>query len=270
MGAVVWSDIPNNRMLRWHPGDGMNVWRDPAGFTNGHTLESDGSLLHCSHGSRSIIRTRFDKQQSTLVELGDQVLVDRYQGRRLNSPNDIVVKSDGTIWFTDPPYGIISNEEGYKAPTELGDNYVFRLDSRNGALTIVSDFVDEPNGLAFSPNEDLLYVSDTSRVRRTPSGGNAIIVFDVIGGRDLANPRTFVIVEPGLSDGFRVDRNGFVFTSSADAVQVFHPDGALCARIPIPERVGNLTFGGHAGDELFICASTSLYRIRLNTSGATS
>lgn len=268
-GAVLWSDIPNNRILRWHPSDGMTVWRERAGFTNGHALESDGSLLHCSHGARSIIRTQFDEQQGTLVELDDEVIADRYQGRRLNSPNDIVVKSDGTIWFSDPPYGIISNEEGYEAPRELRHNYVFRLDPRNGALTIVSDFVEEPNGLAFSPDENLLYVSDTSRVRRTPSSGNPIVVFDVVNGRDLANPRDFVFVEPGLADGFRVDRNGFLFTSAGDAVQVFHPDGALCARIPIPERVGNLTFGGAAGNELFICATSSLYRIRLNTSGAT-
>ncbi len=271
-GALLWSDIPNNRMLRWHPDTGMTVWREKVEFTNGHTRERDGALLHCSHGRRAIVRTRFGSEAAAgLMPLADEIVVDRYQGRRLNSPNDIVVKSDGTVWFTDPPYGILSDHEGHCAPSELGGNYVFRFDPATGVLRVMSDFVEEPNGLAFSPDESLLYVSDTSAAMRTDgSGHHHIVVFDVPGGQDLANPRVFAVVDPGLPDGFRVDRHGFVYTSSADSVQVYHPDGTRLAVIPVPEKVGNLTFGGEDGNALYICASTSLYRIRLNTCGATS
>lgn len=264
---LLWSDIPNNRMLSWHASRGMQVWRDQVDFTNGHVRERDGALLHCSHGQRALVRTRLDAQGQALA---DEIVVDRYQGRRLNSPNDVVVKSDGSIWFTDPPYGILSDYEGHKATSELGDNYVFRFCPGSGALRIVSDWVEEPNGLAFSPDESLLYVSDTSAALRTDGGGHHhIVAFDVLGGQDLANPRVFAVVNPGLSDGFRVDVNGFVYTSSEDSVQVYHPDGTRMARIPVPEKVGNLCFGGEAGDELFVCASTSLYCIRMNTRGAT-
>ncbi|MEJ7139181.1 SMP-30/gluconolactonase/LRE family protein [Amphibiibacter pelophylacis] len=264
-GSVLWSDIPNNRMLRWHEAQGMSVWREAIDFVNGHTREADGSLLHCSHGQRAIVRTRIGPQGQPL---GDEVLVDRYQGRRLNSPNDIVVKSDGTIWFSDPPYGIVSDHEGHKAESELGDNYVFRFDPRSGALDIVSDFVEEPNGLAFSPDESVLYVSDTSAALRQDGGGHHhIVAFDVVDGRTLARPRIFAQVSPGLSDGFRLDSRGWIFTSSADSVQVYHPDGTRLARIPVPEKVGNLTFGGPSRDELYVAASASLYRIRLNACG---
>lgn len=264
-GSVLWSDIPANRMLRWHQRDGTSVWREQVEFTNGHTREADGSLLHCSHGQRALVRTRFG---ASLSETTDEVLVSHYQGRRLNSPNDVVVKRDGTIWFTDPPYGIASNHEGHQAESELGDNYVFRFDPASGALDVVSSFVEEPNGLAFSPDESVLYVSDTSAALRADGGGHHhIVAFDVIAGRTLANPRIFAVVSPGLSDGFRIDARGWLYTSSADSVQVYHPDGTRLALIPVPEKVGNLTFGGAQRDELYICASTSLYRIRLNARG---
>jgi gluconolactonase len=263
-GSVLWSDIPNNRMLRWHPASGMTVWREGVEFTNGHAREADGALLHCSHGQRAIVRTHFGPG---LQVLGDEVVVDRYQGRRLNSPNDVVIKRDGSIWFTDPPYGIASDREGHAAPSELGRNHVFRFDPGMGALRSVSDWVEEPNGLAFSPDETLLYVSDTSAASR-PGGHHHIVVFDVLGGQDLANPRVFAVIEPGLADGFRLDVNGLLYTSSGDSVQVYHPDGTRLARLPVPEKVGNLVFGGADGDELYICASSSLYRIRLRTRGA--
>jgi len=265
---LLWSDIPNNRMLCWHAERGMRVWRDAVEFTNGHVCEVDGSLLHCSHGLRAIVRTRFDAQGHALP---DEVVVDRYQGRRLNSPNDVIVKRDGSIWFTDPPYGIVSDREGHTAESELGHNYVFRFDTAGGVLRVMSDFVEEPNGLAFSPDESVLYVSDTSAALRSDgSGHHHIVAFDVIGGQDLARPRVFAVVEPGLADGLRIDVNGFIYTSSADSVQIFHPDGMRIGRIPVPEKVGNLVFGGARGNELFICASTSLYRIVLNTQGATA
>lgn len=263
--SVLWSDIPNNRMLRWHEADGMSVWRDAVEFTNGHTREADGSLLHCSHGQRAIVRTRFD---AGLSNPRDETVVDRYQGKRLNSPNDVVVKSDGSIWFTDPPYGIASDREGHQAESELDGCYVFRFDPATGELRIASDFVEEPNGLAFSPDESVLYVSDTSAALRTDgSGHHHIVAFDVLKDQTLTHPRVFAEISPGLADGFRVDVNGFVYTSSEDSVQVYHPDGARIGRIPVPEKVGNLTFGGPARDQLFIAASTSLYRIHLNTTG---
>jgi len=265
---LLWSDIPNDRMLCWHAGRGLRVWRERVDFTNGHVLDRDGSLLHCSHGRRALLRTRFDAQGQPL---GDEVVVDRYQGRRLNSPNDVVVKRDGSIWFTDPPYGILSDHEGHKADSELGDCYVFRLDPASGALRVVSTFVEEPNGLAFSPDESVLYVTDTSAALRSDGGGHHhIVAFDVVAGQDLAAPRIFAVVEPGLADGLRVDIHGFVYTSSEDSVQVYHPDGTRIGRIPVPEKVGNLVFGGPAGNELFICASTSLYHIVLDTRGATA
>ena len=266
-GEVLWSDIPNNRILAWHPVSGLRVWRDTVEFTNGHAREVDGALLHCSHGQRAIVRTRLD---AAGCPVADETVVSHYQGRRLNSPNDLVVKRDGTIWLTDPPYGIASDREGHKADSVLGDCYVFRYDPATGALRIVSDFVEEPNGLAFSVDEKLLYVSDSSAAQRTDGSGNHhIVAFDVIGGQDLANPRVFAVVEPGLADGLRVDVHGFVYTSSADSVQVYHPDGTRIARIPVPEKVANMCFGGPDGNQLFICASTSLYRMVLNTRGAT-
>ena len=265
---LLWSDLPNNRMLAWHAEHGMRVWREPVDFTNGHVREADGSLLHCSHGQRAVVRTRLDAQGQPVA---DEVVVDRYQGRRLNSPNDVVVKSDGSIWFTDPPYGIVSDREGRKADSELGDCYVFRFDPASGVLRSVSDLIEEPNGLAFSPDESVLYVSDTSAALRPEGGGNHhIVAFDVLGGQDLVDPRLFAVIEPGLADGFRVDVHGFVYTSSEDSVQVYHADGTRIGRIPVPEKVGNLVFGGAGGKELFICASTSLYRIALNTRGATA
>ena len=263
--SVLWSDIPNNRMLRWHADTGMTVWRDKVEFTNGHTREVDGSLLHCSHGLRAIVRTRFT---GDLAHGIDEVVVSHYQRKRLNSPNDIVVKKDGTIWFTDPPYGIASNYEGYQAASEQDACHVFCFDPKNGVLTSATALVEEPNGLAFSPDEKLLYVSDTSAALKTDGSGNHhIMVLDVEAGNQLFNPRVFAVIEPGLSDGFRLDIHGFLYTSSADSVQVFHPEGTRVARIAVPEKVGNLTFGGPGGNDLYIVASTSLYRISLNTQG---
>jgi gluconolactonase len=263
--SLLWSDIPNNRMLRWQRESGVTVWRERADFSNGHAREHDGALLHCSHGQRAIVRTRFGPG---LEQVADEVVVSHHQGRRLNSPNDIVVKRDDSIWFTDPPYGIVSDREGHIAPSELGANYVFRFCPLERALRVVSDFLQEPNGLAFSPDESVLYVSDTSAALQSDgSGHHHIVAFDVLGGQDLANPRIFAVIEPGLADGFKVDQNGFIYTSSADSVQVFHPDGSKLAVIPVPEKVGNLTFGGVLGNELFICASSSLYKITLNTQG---
>jgi gluconolactonase len=258
--CLLWSDIPNNRMLRWSEHGGMTVFRSPSNFTNGHYRDREGRLVSCSHGARAIERTEADGTVATLV--------DRYRGKRLNSPNDLVVKRDGTIWFTDPPYGIVSDREGFQAEREQACNHVFRFDPESGALDAVCDTIEEPNGLAFSPDEALLYVADTSASLRTDgSGHHHIMVFDVVDGRTVCSGRLFAVVAPGLADGFRVDVNGWIYTSSSDSIQVYHPDGTRLGKIHVPEKIANCTFGGRAGDELYIAASTSLYRIRLNTAG---
>jgi gluconolactonase len=237
------------------------VWRENVEFTNGHTRDHDGSILHCSHGLRAVYRTDVDGSNQRIV-------VDRWQGRRFNAPNDIVVKSDGTIWFTDPPYGLIIPEEGHGGESEIGDCLVFRHDPRTGEIDPVTDLPIEPNGLAFSPDERVLYVSDTSAaLDREATGLACIWAFDVVDGRRLADGRTFADVSPGVPDGFRVDIHGWIYTSSEDSVQVYAADGTRLAKIHVPEKVGNLTFGGAERDRLYICASKSLYRIRLATRG---
>ena len=261
--SVLWSDIPNNRMLRWSESDGMTVWRDCVEFANGHTRDAKGDLLHCSHGLRAIIRTPMHDGRIS-SDTPDTLVVKSYQGKRLNSPNDIVVKRDGTIWFTDPPYGILSDREGYQAESEQAANHVFCFDPAADTLCAVSSWVREPNGLAFSPDEGLLYVSDTSAAL-DENGNHHIVKFDVSVNNCLSNPRVFAIVSPGLPDGFRVDSQGWLYTSSLDSVQVYHSDGTLLGKIHVPEKVGNVCFGGHNGNRLYIAASTSLYRITLNT-----
>jgi gluconolactonase len=267
---LLWSDIPNNRMLAWCEKDGLSVWAAGVEFTNGHCLDLDGSLLHCSHGRRAIMRTPLvnGKISGDTVQ---QKVVSHYQGKRLNSPNDIVVKCNGSIWFTDPPYGILSDAEGYRADSEQAANYVFRYEPSTDNLQVASDWLDEPNGLAFSPDEKKLYVSDTSAALRPLGlGHHHIVVFDVNDQDQLSRPQIFAEINPGLADGFRVDAQGWIYTSSEDSVQIYHPDGTLMGKVHIPEKVGNLTFGGPQGRELFVVASSSLYRIKLQTAGVRS
>jgi len=254
-------------MLRWSAADGMTVWRDGVEFTNGHTRDLNGDLLHCSHGQRAIVRTPL-RDGRIQADTPDAIVVDSYQGKRLNSPNDIVVKRDGTIWFSDPPYGILSDIEGHKAAPEQAANHVFCFNPATGVLSAASAWVQEPNGLAFSPDESLLYVSDTSAaLAPAGQGHHHIAVFDVAADNSLHKPRVFAEVSPGLSDGFRLDVQGWIYTSSEDSVQVYHPDGTLLGKIAVPEKVGNLCFGGPLRNQLFIAASTSLYRITLHTQG---
>lgn len=258
--SVLWSDIPNDRMLRWSARDGMSVWRERVEFTNGHTRDHDGTILHCSHGLRAVFRTDVDGS-------GQRVVVDRWQGKRFNSPNDIVVKSDRTIWFTDPPYGLIVPEEGHGGVCEIGDCYVFRFDPAKGALDPVTDLPEHPNGLAFSPDERVLYVSDTSGALPGQGTHHCLWAFDVVDGRRLANGRRFAEIAPGVPDGFRVDERGWIYTSAQDGVHVLAADATPLGRIAVPEKVGNLVFGGRERDHLYIAASSSLYRIRLATRG---
>jgi gluconolactonase len=256
--ALRWSDIPNNRIMQYHADDGQTVvYREDVEFTNGRTLDLSGAVVQCSHGRRAVERDA-DGQVS--------VLVDRWQGKRLNSPNDVVVAADGAVWFTDPPYGIISDREGRIADPEYGGCYVFRLDEQSGELTAMITDMVEPNGLAFSPDERILYVSDTG-VLRDSSAPRHIRAYDVIDG-SCVNGRVFAEITVGVSDGFRVDEEGRVWTSSGDGVRVFTPDGEQLLHVPVPEKVANVCFGGPDGRDLYIAASTSLYRIRTTVRNA--
>lgn len=256
---LLWSDIPNNRMLRWAEGEEVSLFRHPSNFSNGNTLDRQGRLVTCEHGTRRVTRTEKDGRMT--------ILADQYRGKRLNSPNDVVVKGDGSIWFTDPPYGILSDREGYKAESELGKNYLFRLEPHSGQLEIVADDFDKPNGLAFSPDETLLYVSDTG-ASHDPDGPHHIRVFDVMEGNTLTNSRVFADISPGLADGFRVDVDGNVWTSAGDGVHCYDPAGALLGKLLVPEVVANVTFGGPQRTRLFITATTSLYSLELRQRGA--
>ena len=256
---LLFSDIPNNRMMRWNDAEGMSVFREPANFTNGHTRDLEGRLISCEHGGRRVTRTEADGSIT--------VLVDNLEGKKLNSPNDVVVKSDGTIWFTDPPYGILSNHEGYKADSELGHCYVFRFDPKTQELSIVAKDRDKPNGLAFNLDESILYVSDTG-LSHKENGWHHIFAYDVIDGTSLGESNIFAEVNPGVSDGFRFDNNGYIFTSSADSIQVYSTDAKLLGKIYVPEPSANCTFGGPEKNRLYITATSSLYSITLNTTGA--
>ncbi len=253
------SDLPNNRIMRWTDSGGASVFREPSNFANGHTRDREGRLVGCSHGSRCIQRTELDGSVT--------VLVDRYQGKKLNSPNDVVAKSDGTIWFSDPPYGISTDYEGGKQTQELPAN-LYRFDPRSGELSVVADDFNGPNGLCFSPDERLLYVSESGE-QFAPDPLQKLRVFDVSDdGSQLSRGRDFYKVDPGFSDGFRCDEEGNLWSSAGDGVHCISPHGELLGKIEVPSTVSNLCFGGRYRSRLFICASHTLYAIYVNKRGA--
>lgn len=258
---LLWSDIPNNRIMRWDETDGStSVFREPSRNSNGHTRDNQGRLVSCEHSGRQVTRTEPDGSIT--------VLADRYQGKRLNSPNDVVVKSDDSIWFTDPPYGILSEYEGDQSESEIGHSYVFRIDGQSGELSIVGDDFDKPNGLCFSPDERIIYISDTG-VSHDPNGPKHIRALDVSAdGKSISNSRVFAECTYGLFDGFRCDIHGNIWSSAADGVHCYTPEGKLIGKIRIPETVANVTFGGPKYNRLYICGTTSIYAVYLNTSGA--
>jgi gluconolactonase len=250
---LVWSDIPNDRMLRLdEPTGNVGVFRSPANYTNGHTVDPQGRLVSCEHGGRRVTRTEHDGSIT--------VIADSFEGKRLNSPNDVVVRSDGSIWFTDPSYGIESDYEGHKAEPELDRCYVFRVDP-SGAIRIVADDFDHPNGLAFSLDERRLYVSDTGV---EPSH---MRVFDVDDDDTLSGGDVFATSTAGGFDGFRFDSEGRIWTSAGDGVHCLDTEGTLLGKVLVPEIVANVEFGGPRRHRLFICATTSLYSVQLKVTG---
>ncbi len=257
---LLWSDIPNNRMLRWdETSEQVSQFRVPSNNSNGNSVDCSGRLISCEHLTRRVTRTEFD---GTVT-----VLADRYNGKRFNSPNDVVVKSDGSIWFSDPDYGILSDYEGLRADSELPCS-VYRLDTDGTLVIVAADFI-KPNGLAFSPDESLLYIADTG-ASHDPLGPKHIRVFDVgSDGHTLSNGRVFAECSAGLFDGFRVDTHGRLWSSAADGVHCFNAGGELIGKIRIPEMVANLCFGGAKRNRLFICGTTSLYAAYVTANGCT-
>lgn len=255
---LLFSDLPNNRVMRWSESGGLSVFREASDYENGHARDRQGRLLSCSHRDRRISRTEFDGRVVTLV--------DAYEGRRLNAPNDIVCKSDGTIWFTDPPYGIQTDYEGGKQVSELPAN-VYRFDPRDGSLRVVADDFEGPNGLAFSPDERRLYVAE-SGLQFADTPRRSIRVFDVSEDGRLSGGDVFHTITPGFADGFRCDEAGHLWSSAADGVHCIDPGGELVGKILVPATVSNLAFGGRHDSRLFLCASHALYAIYLNVRGA--
>jgi gluconolactonase len=261
---LVFSDIPNNRMLRWLEDTGeVSVFRTPSNYSNGNTRDRQGRLITCEHDARRVTRTEHD---GTIT-----VLIDQFEGKKLNAPNDVVVHSDGAIWFSDPGYGIMSNYEGHKAAFELPAN-VYRLDPRTRKATVVASGMDKPNGLCFSPDEKRLYIVDTG-VPKHPGDPHPIFVYDVEDGVRLTNKRLFVNMAPGTSDGIRCDVDGNVWSAAGwagegyNGVHVFAPDGTLIGKIHLPETCANLCFGGSKRNRLFMAASQSLYAVYVETQG---
>jgi gluconolactonase len=253
--TLLFSDIPNDRMLKLdEETDVVTVFRRPADYTNGNTVDRQGRLVSCQQGPRRVVRTEHDGSIT--------VLADRYRGKRFNSPNDVVVKSDDSVWFSDPSYGIDSNYEGHKAPSELGERCVYRIGPHSHEVYRVADGFAQPNGLAFSTDERKLYIADSGV---TPS---VIRVFDVHSGGTLENGRVFATSDGGAFDGFRVDVDDRLWTSAGESVHCYDPDGTLLGRILFPERVSNLTFGGPKRNRLFVTATSSLYSVLVAVSGA--
>jgi gluconolactonase len=262
---LLFSDIPNNRMLRWLEDTGeVSVFRSPSNYSNGNTRDREGRLVTCEHDSRRITRTEHDGSIT--------LMMDQFQGKKLNAPNDLAVHSDGAIWFTDPGYGIMSDYEGHKASFELPAN-VYRLDPKTREATVVASDMAKPNGICFSPDEKKLYIVDTG-VPIESRDPHPIRVYDVDAGVRLKNGRLFANMAPGSSDGIRCDVDGNVWSAAGwggtdfNGVRVFAPDGKLIGKIHLPEPCANLCFGGLKKNRLFITASQSLYAIYVGTQGA--
>ena len=257
--ALYWSDIPNDRVLRYSEADGgVVVHQTPCGYSNGHAVDREGRLVRCEHGGRCVSRIEHDGSRT--------VLASHWEGKRLNSPNDVVVARDGAVWFTDPTYGIDSDYEGDRAPGEVGGSWVYRVAPGGGPVPVVTTMV-QPNGLAFSPDGLALYVVDTG-VSHVKDGPRHMRRFTVGADGALGGGEVFAVCPVGLFDGIRCDTAGHVWASANDGVHCYHPDGTRIGHIAVPEVVANLCFGGPKRNRLYICATTSLYAITVNANGA--
>lgn len=256
---LLWSDIPENRLMRWDETDGsVSVFRQPSNNTNGNTVDGQGRLVSCEHLSRRVTRTEHDGSV--------RVIASEWEGKRLNSPNDVVVKSDGSVWFSDPSYGIMMDYEGDRAESEIGACHLYRADPESGRVEAMATDLMKPNGLAFSADERTLFVSDTGGTH-TPGGPAHIRRFAVAPDGTLGQGEVFADCSAGFFDGFRLDTGGRIWSSAADGVHCLAPDGCLIGKISIPEIVGNVCFGGTKLNRLFICGTTSLYAVYLNVNG---
>jgi gluconolactonase len=254
---LLFSDIPSDRIMRYDETDGsVSVFRTPCGYANGHTVDRQGRLVSCEHGGRRVARTEIDGRITAIA--------DSYQGKKLNSPNDVVVKSDNSIWFTDPPFGILSDYEGHKAAPENGFN-VYRVD-QSGVIACVADDFIRPNGLAFSPDETKLYIVECAggRIKGAPSN---IRAFDVGDGGKLSNSKVFADCTAGRFDGMRFDSDGRLWAATDDGIHCLEKDGTLIGKIKIPEICSNVVFGGPKRNMLYICATNSLYGVMLHVNG---
>jgi gluconolactonase len=250
---LVFSDIPNDRILRWDETTGaVGTFRQPARYANGHTVDRQGRLVSCEHGGRQVTRTEPDGSVT--------VLADRFDGMRLNSPNDVVERADGSIWFTDPGYGIDSDYEGHKAESEIGGCHVYRIDPATGQVRRVASDFNRPNGLAFSMGERQLYITDSAE--------RHIRLFGVADDSTLTGGEVFARCDAGTFDGVRLDDSGRIWAAAGDGVHCFDPDGTLIGKLRVPEVVANITFGGQQRNHLFICATSSLYSLRVNFTAA--
>jgi gluconolactonase len=257
---LLWSDIPNDRILKWEEETAaVSVFRQPSNLANGNTRDRQGRLVTCEHGARRLTRTEYD---GTLT-----VIVDRFDGKPLNSPNDVVVKSDGSIWFTDPPFGLLSHYEGRPGKQELPTN-VYRVDGQSAEVTVVEDSINRPNGLCFSPDESALYIVESGTTPRN------VYAYDVVDrGRRLSGKRKLIDAGPGTPDGMRCDVDGNLWIgwgmgdAALDGVNVYNPEGRLIGRIALPERCANVCFGGLHRHRLFMAAARSVYALYVNTQG---
>lgn len=260
--SLIWSDIPANRLMRWSERDGVTVFREPSGNSNGNTVDASGNLLTCETSGRCVTITDARGTVKTLV--------DRHGGKRFNSPNDVVVKADGTVWFTDPDYGVLlaHPDLGHGKPKEVAGNFVYRYEPASGRLSVVADDFQKPNGLAFSPDEKRLYIGDSGHTHDARKGNHHVRVFSVVGGRSLRGGKVFAVVSPHVPDGMRTDLHENLFVTAGDGVQVFDRSGKLIGKIRTPEVAANCAFGGRGRSTLFIAATSSVWSIDTNTSGA--
>jgi gluconolactonase len=257
--SLLFSDIPNERILRYDESSGsVSLFRGASGHANGNTRDRQGRLITCEQGAGRVTRTEYDGSVT--------VLADSYEGRRFNSPNDVVVKTDGTIWFTDPSYGRETSFVGVPREREIDSDSVYRLDPANGRLTMVASDFAKPNGLAFSPDESKLYVADSGFLP-DPEGPRHLRVFDVHEDGRLSGGDILREIAPGIPDGLRVDDGGRIWVGAGDGVHCLDPDGSLIGKIRVPEAAANVAFGGPKRNRLYITATTSLYAVFTNVTG---